>query len=145
MKWWFLWAISSNHNVVMRSPLFSTMYNMSKPVCNLFSLDCLFDFYFDLKQDDSPAQDKGLTGDVCPHRVLGISGTRSFLGMGMSGGVGISRGDGYVHGWVPTLCYWHLVAATTHGVGKRAVCILLECFLVLIKVFKRLQNMLIKN
>ena len=48
----------------MRSPLFSTMYHMSKPVCNLFSLDCLFDFYFDLKQDDSPAQDKGLTGDA---------------------------------------------------------------------------------
>ena len=62
------------------------MYHMSKPVCNLFSLDCLFNFYFDLKQDDSPAQDKGLTGDVCPHRVLGISGTRSFRGMGMSGG-----------------------------------------------------------
>ena len=40
---------------------------------------------------------------------------------------GISRG----RGWVPTPGYSHLVTFTTCTIGKRAVHILLECFLVL--------------
>ena len=55
----------------------------------------------------------------------------------MSGGTGYVQGryvqeDGYVQG-VGTHPYstGNLVAATTHTVGKRAVCILLECILVI--------------
>ena len=39
-------------------------------------------------------------------------------------GMGMSRGRGWV-----CISYWHLVAATTCTVGKRAICILLECFI----------------
>ena len=73
----------------------------------------------------------------------GISGTRSLLGVGMSSGVGMFRG-GYVTGYryVQGVCLGdgyiqgggYLVPRPRHGtwdtVDKRAVRILLECFLV---------------
>ena len=57
---------------------------------------------------------------------VGIFGPRSLPRVG---GEHVREGWWYVQG-VPTSHCWHLVAATMHTIGKRAVRILLECFLV---------------
>ena len=63
------------------------------------------------------------------HVLSGEGGYFWFL-VPSTGGVGMSGGGGGMsRGWVPTLCYWHLVAATTCVEGKRVVCILLEYIL----------------
>ena len=86
---------------------------------------------------------------------VGISGPKSLLEEGVGiprgrypgdrytwGGVGVPRGR-YTQGsrYIPIPPYWHLVAATkTCIVGKRAICILLECFLVqFLNVSRRLK------
>ena len=59
-------------------------------------------------------------GRQCFHRCLSV-----ILSTG--------EGEWYIQGVGTHPNYWHLVAATTRTVGKRAVRILLESFLVLIK------------
>ena len=62
------------------------------------------------------------TGGVCPGVGVYVQG------LGMSGGAG-THPHGYVQ-WAGTYPLADLLAATTHMVSKRAVCILLEYFLV---------------
>ena len=73
----------------------------------------------------------------CPFQLVGVSGTRSLLEVSPEGwvclgwacqGVGMSFLGGMSRGGVDTLSPWHGIQRDT--VGKRAVRILLECFLV---------------
>ena len=112
--------------------------------------------YWDFYCSSTKLWEGNVSGDVCLSMLGGGCGclwyqvsSRKFLepgpfqrvgmskGVGMSNGVGVSKevgmskGVGMSRGMGIYSCYWHLVMATTHTVGKWVVCILVECFLML--------------